>query len=83
MKEISEGTFERANSTELPAIRFSTSYGNSLFTRAYNAIILNGTGYACFFDSTCNIKHSYFKGTPEEIENEYWASAKDAERFYA
>lgn len=83
MQKINEGTFLRADSTELPAIRFSIDYGNSLFTRAYNAVILNGIGYACFFDTTCSIQHEYFKGSPEEIENEYWAFAKDAERFYA
>ena len=83
MQKINEGTFARADSTELPAIRFSVDYGNSLFTRAYNAVILNGIGYACFFDSTCSIQHEYFKGSPEEVENEYWAFAKDAERFYA
>jgi hypothetical protein len=76
MQKISEGTFLRADSTELPAIRFSVDYGN----KAYNAIIRNGIGYACFFDTG---KYSYFKGTPEEIENEYWSAAKDAERFYA
>ena len=83
MQKINRGTFERADSTELPAIRFDVSYGNSLFTRAYNAIILNGVGYACFFDTTCSIQYEYFKGTPEEIENAYWTSGKEAERFYA
>jgi hypothetical protein len=69
MQKITQGTFERAEKYPMGKSWYA-SYGNSLFVRSVTLIMINGTGYLCYYDST-NDGYSYYNGPASVAAKEF------------
>lgn len=82
MKRISEGTFIRAKGNPLGFLNY-TSYGNSAFCRSLELVLINNTGFLCYYDSTSfNKEEEFFKGSAAEAEAEFLDFDRFADEYY-
>src|SRR5574344_959678 len=69
MQKITQFTFERAEKYPTGTSWYA-SYGNSLFVRSVTLVMVNGTGYLCYYDSTID-EYSYYKAPSSIAAKEF------------